>query len=371
MAALRFFFYLLMKPAALSFALLGLAGILTPYMDPVVWWVPAFAGLFMPLIILTNIFLLLFWGFHKKWWVIFPLVTILGNYNYFSTTFQWPGKESPFPDEAPILTIGSYNVEGFYWIAKNKVQKPIIHFVEKYGIDILCFQEHCEESRIDSVTFKERIGLPFRRVFFNRHTDWANFGISIYSRYPILRSGEIDFQSQKNCSMWADILIGRDTVRIINNHLQTTDVNPNRAKYNAYRSVKNWSGQARTLVDILEQLKDNFQIRAKQAVQVRAVIDTTRYPVIVCGDFNDTPISFTYNHIKGNRLQDGFENCGKGYGHTFNGIKSLLRIDFIAYDTLFTGINYQSPHLPWSDHNPIVMNLSLRKILTKPRILKD
>ena len=257
------------------------------------------------------------------------------------------------------LTIGSYNVEGFYWIARNEEQKPIITLVKEYHIDILCIQEHCEESNIDSITLKKRIGLPFRKVFFNRHTNWANFGISIYSRYPILRSGEIDFNSQKNCSMWADILVGQDTIRIINNHLQTTDVNPNRAKYEAYRSVKNWSGQARTLVSILEQLKNNFQIRAQQAAQVRTIIDTTRYPVIVCGDFNDTPISFAYNYIKGDRLLDGFEKCGKGYGHTFNGIKSLLRIDFIAYDSLITGINYRSPHLPWSDHNPIIMNLSL------------
>ncbi len=359
MAALRFFFYLLMKPVALGMAFLGIAGINAPYISPVSWWVPAFAGLFMPLIILINIFLLLFWGFQKKWWVIFPLITILGNYNYFVSTFQRPWKESLTCAKNQTLTIGSYNVEGFYWIARNEEQKPIITLVKEYHIDILCIQEHCEESNIDSITLKKRIGLPFRKVFFNRHTNWANFGISIYSRYPILRSGEIDFNSQKNCSMWADILVGQDTIRIINNHLQTTDVNPNRAKYEAYRSVKNWSGQARTLVSILEQLKNNFQIRAQQAAQVRTIIDTTRYPVIVCGDFNDTPISFAYNYIKGDRLLDGFEKCGKGYGHTFNGIKSLLRIDFIAYDSLITGINYRSPHLPWSDHNPIIMNLSL------------
>ena len=94
-----------------------------------------------------------------------------------------------------------------------------------------------------------------------------------------------------------------------------------------------------TLVNIVEQLKANFVIRASQAVQVRNIIDTTRYPVIVCGDFNDTPVSFAYNHIAGNNLTDGFRDRGKGYGHSFNGIKGLLRIDFISYEQIFHGIS--------------------------------
>ena len=113
-------------------------------------------------------------------------------------------------------------------------------------------------------------------------------------------------------------------------------------------------------MNIVEQLKDNFVIRANQAIQVRNLIDTTRYPVIVCGDFNDTPMSFAYNHIAGNNLTDGFRDRGKGYGHSFNGIKGLLRIDFISYDKSFTGLVYDSPHLPWSDHNPIIMKVKLK-----------
>ncbi|WP_298616898.1 endonuclease/exonuclease/phosphatase family protein [uncultured Odoribacter sp.] len=358
MAALRFFFYLLMKPAALGFALLGLVGLLAPFTDPNKWWVPAFSGLFMPLLLVGNFLLFLFWIFQKKWWALLPLLTILLNYNFFKAMFQSPWKDLPEISRGKQITVASYNVEGFYYIARNP-QYNIKQFVKDNHIDILCIQEHCEEADLDTNYIKTRLGLPYRRVFFNRQTDWANFGISIYSRYPIIRDGKIDFNSEKNSSMWTDIKIQNDTIRVFNNHLQTTDVNINREKYEKYKSVKNWKGQARTLVKLLGQLKENFQIRAEQARQVREIIDITPYPVIVCGDFNDTPISFAYNHIKGNHLLDGFQNCGKGYGHTFNGIKGLLRIDFVAYDTLFKGISYESPHLPWSDHNPILMKLSL------------
>lgn len=361
MAALRFFFYLLMIPAALGFAFLGLAGVLAPFTDPNTWWIPAFSGLFMPVILAGNIFLLFFWGFHKKRWVILPLLAIGLNYNYLISSFQWPWKKLPQSiQNKNNLIIASYNIEGFYSIAHSSDKYSLARLVEKKYIDILCLQEHCEESNADSTLIFRRTGLPFRAVFFNRRTDWAVFGITIYSRYPIVRMGKIDFGSERNAAMWADIKVNEhDTIRIINNHLQTTDISLNRKKFNEYKSIKNWHGQARVLVTLLEQLKNNFQIRAHQAQQVRQVIDTTKYPIILCGDFNDTPISYAYNHVKGNDFGDGFRNCGQGYGHSFNGIKGLLRIDFIAYQSWFRGIEYTSPHLPWSDHNPVIMKLAL------------
>lgn len=360
MAALRFFFYLLMKPAALGMAFIGISGVFAPYTNPNSWWIPALSGLFMPGIIFANLYLFTFWAICKKWWVLLPFITIVCNYNYFTGMFQSPWKENISYTQGNEITIASYNVEGFFWIVRN-VQYDIKKIVDENHIDILCIQEHCEEPEQDSATIKNRFGLPYRCVFFNRKTSWANFGITIYSRYPIIRYKEIDFGSEKNASMWADILIKGDTVRIFNSHLQTTNLNINRTKYKEYKSVKDWKGQARTLVTIVEQLKENFAIRARQSIQVRQIIDTTHYPVVACGDFNDTPISFAYNHIAGNNMTDGFRDRGKGYGHSFNGIKSLLRIDFIAYDQSFIGLEYTSPHLPWSDHNPVIMKIELKK----------
>ena len=359
MAALRFFFYLLMKPATLGMAFLGIAGIFAPSTNPNSWWLPALSGLFMPAIIFANLYLLIFWAICKKWWIILPCVTIICNYNYFTGTFQSPWKKDILYTQENDITIASYNVNGFSWIARN-VQYDIKKIVEENHIDILCIQEHCEKTNLDSVAIQQKFGLPHRRVYFNKRTTWANFGISIYSRYPIIRYGEINFNSEKNNGMWADILVREDTIRVFNNHLQTTNVRMNSKKYKAYKSVKDWKGQARTLVNIVEQLKDNFIIRANQAMQIRKIIDTTRYPIIVCGDFNDTPVSFAYNHIAGNNLTDGFRDRGKGYGYSFNGMKGLLRIDFISYDKSFTGLEYDSPRLPWSDHNPIIMTVKLK-----------
>ena len=103
----------------------------------------------------------------------------------------------------------------------------------------------------------------------------------------------------------------------------------------------------------------SMKIRATQAQIVRQVIDTTRIPTIVCGDFNDTPSSYTYQHIKGN-LKDSFKTRGNGYAYTFRGIHHLLRIDFILYSKEFKCTDYYSPKKEWSDHNPVISEFYLK-----------
>ena len=90
--------------------------------------------------------------------------------------FQSPWKKDIFYTKENEITIASYNVEGFFWIVRN-IQYDIKKIVEENNIDILCIQEHCEDSKQDSIVVKERFGLPHRCVFFNRQTAWANFGI--------------------------------------------------------------------------------------------------------------------------------------------------------------------------------------------------
>lgn len=360
MAALRFFFYLLMKPFTLGMALLGLGGVIAPYTNPIEWWLPAFSGLFLPGILILNFILLLFWIYQRKWWILFPLITLSANYDFFASMYRFPKAPSPEPSAGQSVTIATYNIEGAYWITKFPEKYSVKKMIQDYQIDILCFQEFCEDATITPDSVLNRFNMPYRASFFTRQNQWSNCGLVIYSKYPIVNYSKIDFGSTINGAMWADIKINQDTIRIFNNHLQTTNFSQNQLEYKRQKSIRDWKGQAYTLVRILNCLKNNFQERAKQAILIRKMIDTSRYPVIVCGDFNDTPASFAFNHITIPGLKDGFRERGKGYGHSFNGLKGLLRIDFISYDDHFKGIKYQSPEQVWSDHNPVIMELVLK-----------
>ena len=112
------------------------------------------------------------------------------------------------------------------------------------------------------------------------------------------------------------------------------------------------------LENINRQIVNNQKIRANQAKLIEKYITKTEKPIILCGDFNDTPASYTYRTLKSN-LKDGFRTCGKGYGYTFRGLLHLLRIDYIFHSDNLQGIEYYSPSLKWSDHNPIIMKVEL------------
>jgi endonuclease/exonuclease/phosphatase family metal-dependent hydrolase len=110
------------------------------------------------------------------------------------------------------------------------------------------------------------------------------------------------------------------------------------------------------LIELSLKFKTALIKRAEQAATLRAHIDECPYPVIVCGDFNDTPVSFTYRTVKGD-LEDSFTQSGKGTANTYNGKLPSFRIDYIFYSPVFTSYNFEVSNLNHSDHFPISCDL--------------
>jgi len=101
------------------------------------------------------------------------------------------------------------------------------------------------------------------------------------------------------------------------------------------------------------KLVDAFRKRSYQAEMLRAHIDSSDYPVIVCGDFNDSPDSYAYRKISG-ELNDAFRKSGKGFlSSTYRGRMPSYRIDYILYDDYFSSCVYRRGNLKHSDHFPV------------------
>jgi endonuclease/exonuclease/phosphatase family metal-dependent hydrolase len=111
---------------------------------------------------------------------------------------------------------------------------------------------------------------------------------------------------------------------------------------------------------IIFKMRDAYIRRSRQANIVADFIRTSPHPVIVCGDFNDTPASYTYFTVKGN-LQDAFLKKGSGIGRTFSGISPTLRIDYIFADKAFAVKGFRTIHSGLSDHYPVITNLRLNR----------
>ena len=150
--------------------------------------------------------------------------------------------------------------------------------------------------------------------------------------------------------------MGNDTVRIYNMHLQSIAFAPNDYKYieDLQSDVENEDIERSK--NILRRLKLAFIKRAKQSELISASISSCHFPIIVCGDFNDTPASYTYHTISQN-LNDAFVESGNGLGRSYVGKFPSFRIDYILHSDKFKAHNFKTIREELSDHFPVVTYL--------------
>jgi len=297
-----------------------------------------YASTLAPFILIFQISLIIYWLFHHKIWFLIPLVAIVINHKYLTSIVGFNFGKTP-ENKALNITVCSYNVNFFNYL--NDIKAPeIARLIVKNNVDILAMQEFDANSyyNVNEIT-GEFDFMKYNAIYANEKN---SIGMAIFSKYPIIRSSKINFNNTGNCFMWADVLIGQDTVRIINNHLQTTGY---------------YSSYSRGLAYVYKKAGENFLARAIQAKIIRSFIDFTTYPVIVCGDFNDTPQGYVYSKIKGNDLKDSFIEKGRGLGGTYRRTFSLMRIDMILFSNHFKARSYKSINSPLSDHKPIFSEL--------------
>lgn len=226
--------------------------------------------------------------------------------------------------------------------------KEIAHFIKTENIDILCIQEYPTNQSVEDSL---KMSLSF--MPFHAFTENANnyLRVAIFSRFPIFNVKHLLFENSNNSAIATDLSINNRIIRLICAHLQTTN-------YNQKQKSSIWT-ISNTIYEAIAKMSFNRKLRAAQADLIKKEISTNSSPVIFCGDMNDTPASYTYKQVSEN-LKDGFNECGYGIGYTYRGFFKLLRIDYILYSKDFTGIKYQSPNKSFSDHNPVIMDLSLR-----------
>jgi endonuclease/exonuclease/phosphatase family metal-dependent hydrolase len=239
----------------------------------------------------------------------------------------------------------------------------IISVVDSLRPSILCMQEFVTTAKNPSRHFEDALPyLAYNRVRYAAEPSGnPNVGVAIYSRYPIARSGHIDFENSSKSLLWADIAVRSDTVRVFNAHLQTTSISENDHEFIVNMDFVGDSTRTSKLRQMVGKLRNNFIIRAAQADSLARGIALSPYPVIVCGDFNDPPVSYTYRRIS-RGLRDSFREAGSGYGYTFRGFFNLLRIDYILHSKSIECVEYASPEFDYSDHNPVTASLSLKEL---------
>ena len=179
------------------------------------------------------------------------------------------------------------------------------------------------------------------------------YGIVTFSRYPIINKGEIVHRNSSSLSIYSDVVVQKDTIRIFNNHLQSFMLKSMNKSFLEELSSSENKETMGEMMNISKSLKKGFATRSLQAQLVKNYINKSPYPLIVAGDFNDTPVSYTYNKIR-KGLNDAFVTSGYGAGFTYRGNYPPNRIDYILYDNNLINSSFERKRVRYSDHYPIM-----------------
>ncbi|MDR1584507.1 MAG: endonuclease/exonuclease/phosphatase family protein [Prevotellaceae bacterium] len=329
---------------------------LSGYVSPAKIWLLAYFGLLFQLFFLANIIMLIFWIIsRKKRFIILHIIVLIPNI-FFSDYFVKPfGSEKDVDANSVNIKLLSYNLQGFRIpYQKNTTQKKIADFINNENPDIICLQEFYTNDNVTEQLFASLLSeYKYHTVFYSVKRKNSSYGIATFSRYPIKMELEIPFENTANAAMYTDIDVNGKIIRIYNVHLQSIKLNINNlfsGKHNRIEEIEEASSR----------LKTAFIKRAGQVDIMAKHIKVSPYPAIICGDFNDTPMSYTYNKLKGNRL-DSFCEAGKGMPSTYRlSVVPFFRIDYILHDKTIKSLNYAVHKIDYSDHYPIssVVNIS-------------
>ena len=327
---------------------------IAPIIDPREFWPLSFFGLFYPVFLTINVLLLIYWLIttpSKSWLSILTILIGWSHLMSFATFNTTTDSTSPH-----VINVMSYNVQNAGWAYSRDKKKrkersaEFIKFLESQNdVDILCTQETGFFGR-------EIISKGFKDIY--RHK-LDKKGATIWSKYPMGAQGEIDFGTNTNSCVWADIILPADTVRVYSTHLYSNNISKDASQVldNVNLQEKEtWSG----IGGILGKYKKANVNRSKQALQVKKHMSKSPHPVLLTGDFNDPPTSFAYNTLSEN-MSDAFCEKGLGISSTYGGRIPFLRIDYIMTSDEFNILSYDLIKNNYSDHYPIRSSVILKE----------
>ncbi|HAL94453.1 MAG TPA: endonuclease/exonuclease/phosphatase [Chitinophagaceae bacterium] len=359
----RFFIY-----ANWLVVLLFLLSCLIPLLHPQQWWWVSMMGLSFPVLLLLVVCFFFGWLILLKFDLIFISLIALGlGYKSIAVFigFNAPLSFATDPGGRSIRVV-SWNVARFIELARNNnkgstTRKKMLSLLKEQRADVLCLQEFYTSENpefYDNIrAIQQTLGFRYYYFPFDKDGDRNYYSSIIFSKFPIVDSSFLRYPrpSQPEALVQADIKIGPDTIRFFTTHLQSQRFD----KIDYWRMQKIKSREDSLVyhsIPIVAKLKRGIVIRSMQADIIDQVRNNSPYPVVITGDLNDVPNSYTYFKVRGS-LKDAFLEKGYGIGRTFRSLSPTLRIDYIFTDSRFSVVQFKREKKDYSDHYMIVADI--------------
>lgn len=326
---------------------------LSIYVNPAKFSVPLFFGLYFIPIVAVNLLLFFIALFNRSRSVWVPLVALLPSLLYVESFYRIEsGAVSPV-SEGIKLKVESYNVgmfsAGSGVKGKDECRRMVVEHIRENNPHIVCLQECYVKSKVQADTLLPEYKYRYHHLF--RVGNGSYFGNVILSKYPIVESGKISFPKSTNLSVYADINHYGKIIRVYNNHLESYNVS-----FTGLVKKLNSNPQrdeiAEEIIQVHEKMRGTFIRRSEQVNKIVENIGDSHHPSIICGDFNDTPMSYTYYRLAQKR-KDSFKEAGVGFAGTYKPVWPLLRIDYILFPQEYEGVTHTTHMINLSDHYPV------------------
>jgi endonuclease/exonuclease/phosphatase family metal-dependent hydrolase len=335
-------FTLLAAVAGCGLLLSYLALFFNPTQHPV----PMFFGLYYIPILLLNLLLLLIALFRHPRTLLIPVIALLPTLLLADRFVKFGREEQQL--EGSHIKVLSYNLGRYDAGGKRVTATESVSGIKRYlaeqNADVVCLQEFAVK---DTTTLSVYLpDYPYRaRHLFKGDRYFGNLTLS---KYPIREVSSLTFPDSRNLSLVTDIDVNGRTVRVYNCHLESYSL--------SFTSLIKRLFHKESFTDEVVQVHERVhEATRRRSAQVDALLQReaeSPYPNLVCGDFNDTPVSYTYHRLTKTK-KDSFVEAGKGFSGTYSVLWPMLRIDYILLPQEYTADRHQTDRIPWSDHYPV------------------
>jgi len=319
-----------------------------PFLAPKLFPILSVLTLILPLFLILNALFFVYWLLQFKRKMFLSGLVLLMGITFINKFYKF--SETNLPKTDKDFVVMSYNVRLFNlfeWMPQDDVPKQILEFINDKNPDILCIQEYSSSAHIDLKVY------PHHFIYMQGNK--IKTGQAIFSKFPIIDQGNLVFPKSNNNVIFADIKKGKDIIRVYNMHLQSIKISPD-------------VNEISENIDEINKQKSQMMIKRisaafkKQQLQAEIIMNHKKdceYPIIICGDMNNSAYSYVYRSIKG-KLNDTFEEAGTGFGKTYKFRFYPARIDYIFADSKIKVKNFESfSDFNYSDHYPIMTRLSI------------
>ncbi len=328
---------------------------LSLFINPAKFWLPSFFGLYFIPILIINITLLTLAVIRLSASAWLPIIVLIPTVFIFKYYYKFDNKDDVVTTVSDKYTIVTYNTGQFSSASAKTSRKTttenITSFIQGKNPDIICLQEFYidDPSNIKNI-FPQH---PYKYYHLFKIRGNYYFGNLTASKHPIVSKGKITFDKGTNLSIYTDIKLGDKIVRLYNNHLESYNLSP----ASIIKRLKDGIKLSDELKEVHSKMKISNMRRAHQVDEIVNHIKDCRYRCIVCGDFNDTPLSYTYQQLC-SRAKDTFLEGGEGFSSTYSYLWPFLRIDYILVPEEYTVKNHITPRVRFSDHYPVITEIS-------------